>query len=318
MKRETRLTLRRFVESASELLDLEVVGGEEHLDRLIPEASMNRPGLALAGSFKYFANKRVQVFGLAELTYLNTLSGEQREKRLRQFFAKKIPCVVVTRQRHVPVQLRELAAQAHVPVLKSRMITMDFINAGTVIMDDLASPEIRAHGTMVDLMGIGVLIRGEPGIGKSETALALIERGHSLVADDITVLRRERGGAIMASAVELTRYHMEIRGLGLVHVPSLFGVASVRARMHLDLIVDLCREGQDEDVDRTGLSPQSEKVLDEPIPRIRLPVAAGRDLALIIETAALNQKLKFLGHDAAKELDEKLISILTRRAKEGP
>lgn len=315
MKRGTGLNIRKFIDAASEALQLRVIGGESYLDGNIPEASMNRPGLALAGFFQYFANKRVQVFGLAELTYLKNLPLGERLQRIEHFYARRIPCVVVTRNRQVPVELLKLAEEARVPVLKTRMITMDFINAATVIMEDMTSPCLRAHGTMVDILGIGVLIRGEPGIGKSETALALIERGHSLVADDITELRREGSGVIMCSAVEVTRYHMEIRGLGIIHVPSLFGVASIRARMRLDLIVDLRKLAGESDLDRTGLNRETDELLGVQIPKVTLPVAAGRDLSLIIEAAALNQKLKLLGHDAAKELDEKLIEVLTKGAR---
>jgi len=195
------------------------------------------------------------------------------------------------------------------------MITMDFINSSTVILEEMTSPRSQMHGTMVEIMGVGVLIEGPPGIGKSEIALALIKRGHSLVADDITRLQRDRSGAIMASAVDVTRYHMEIRGLGIVHIPSLFGVASMRVRMKLDMIVRLQREGGDADIDRTGLEPKTSTVLGVDIPLTVLPVAAGRDLSLIIEAAALNQKLKLLGHDAAKELDEKLIEIMSKKSR---
>jgi len=162
-------------------------------------------------------------------------------------------------------------------------------------------------------MGVGVLIEGEPGIGKSEAALTLIERGHSLVADDITVLRRETSHAITASSVEITRYHMEIRGLGIIHVPSLFGVASMRTDVRLDLIVRLQRPSPQVELDRTGLNPATRNVLGLEVPLVTLPVDAGRDLAHVIEVAALNQRLKMLGHDAAKELDQKLIDMLSRR-----
>ncbi len=284
------------------------------MGKLIPEASMNRPGLALAGFFQYFAHKRLQVLGLAELTYLKELPADERRSRVKMVFEKHVPGLVITRNRHAPAEILELAQEARVPVIRTRMITMDFINAGTLIMEDLTSPRKRVHGTMVDIMGVGVLIRGKPGIGKSETALALIERGHSLVADDVTVLHRERSGVVVGSAVDVTRYHMEIRGLGLIHVPSLFGVASMRVRMKLNLIVNLIPQSDDEDIDRTGLTPQAETVLGEEIPLVTLAVAAGRDSSLLIEAAALNQKLKLLGHDAAKELDDKIIGILSEKA----
>ena len=193
------------------------------------------------------------------------------------------------------------------------MITSRFINAATIIMENLTSPHMRAQGTMVDIMGIGVLLEGEPGIGKSETALALIKAGHSLVADDSTALRRDSTGMIIGSAVDIIRYHMEIRGLGIIHVPSLFGVASVRGEMRLDLIVHLHRPDLEMEDDRTGLARQTRNVLDVNIPLITIPVAAGRDLAHVVEVAALNERLKQLGHDAAKELDEKLVLALTQK-----
>jgi len=307
------LTVAQFYESGRQALGLEIEVGEEFFDTVVREESLNRPGLALAGFFQYFPQRRIQVFGLAEYTYLRSLTEEERATRLRRFFEKHIPCVIMTRNRHAFDEIKSLAAEFHVPVLRSPLITSRFINAATVMMEDLTSPRTRVQGTMVDILGIGVLLEGDPGVGKSETALALIERGHSLVADDITVLRRDSAGMIIGSAVEITRYHMEIRGLGIIHVPSLFGVASMRAEMKLDLIVKLHRPDPEIENDRTGLTPRSRMVMGVDIPVIWLPVAAGRDMAHVVEVAALNQKLKQLGHDAAKELDDKVVRILARK-----
>jgi HPr kinase/phosphorylase len=308
------VTVGEFLEAGRESLELEVIAGGDHLNRVIPETSLNRPGLAMAGFFQYFANKRIQVLGLAELTYLKSLTNEERRERLEEFFRRHIAGVVVTRSRRVPREVIELAESHHVPVLRTRMITWDFINLGTLVFEELTSPRLRVQGTMVDILGVGVLVEGRPGIGKSETALALIERGHSLVADDVTVMRRDSSGQIMCSSVDITRYHMEIRGLGIIHVPSLFGVAAIRLNMKLDLIVRLDDTGENPNLDRTGLSPKSREVMGVQVPLVELPVAAGRDLSLIIEVAALNQKLKMLGHDAAKELDEKLIEVLATKS----
>ncbi len=306
------ITLRQFHDAAREALKLSVESGDKHLDHTLSEYSINRPGLALAGFFQYFARRRIQVFGLAEYHYLRSLDEGSRRNRLEQMFKQRIPALVITRNRHATAEMKELASRYRVPVLRTPMITGHFMNEATVIIENMAAPSTRVHGTTVDIMGVGVMIEGEPGIGKSEAALALIERGHSLVADDITVLRKE-GGAVLASSVEITRYHMEIRGLGIIHVPSLFGVASIRTDVRLDLIVRLERPSPKIELDRSGLTPSSRAVLGLEIPLITLPVDAGRELANVIEVAALNRRLKMLGHDAAKELDDKLINLLSRR-----
>jgi HPr kinase/phosphorylase len=307
------ITLRHFYESAREPLHLSIESGDHYLNHDVGEHSFNRPGLALAGFFQYFAKRRIQVFGLAENSYLASLSDEERQVRLEHLFEHRVPALVMTRNRKASREMKELATKFRIPVLRTSMITGHFMNAATVLIEALAAPTTRVHGTTVDIIGVGVLIEGEPGIGKSEAALTLIERGHSLVADDITVLRRESGGTITASSVEITRYHMEIRGLGIIHVPSLFGVAAMRTDVRLDLIVRLQRPSPQVELDRTGLNPAFRDVLGVAVPLITLPVDAGRELAHVIEVAALNQRLKMLGHDAAKELDEKLIGMLSTK-----
>ncbi|MCS6770726.1 MAG: HPr(Ser) kinase/phosphatase [Kiritimatiellae bacterium] len=310
------ITVRQFFEAGRESLELEIEAGAEYLDTPVTEAALNRPGLALAGHFQYFPVHRLQVMGLAEYSYLRSLPAEVQATRLDQMFAHKIPGLILTRARHATAEMKTLSARYKIPVLRTSMITGRFISEATVLLALLTAPTTRVHGTTVDIMGIGVLIEGEPGIGKSETALTLIERGHSLVADDITVLRRTSEKVIMASAVDITRYHMEIRGLGIIHVPSLFGVSAMRRETTLDLIVRLQRPSPEIENDRSGLTPQFRDVMGVSIPLIILPVAAGRDLAHVVEVAAMNQKLKNLGHDAAKELDEKIVkTMLERRAR---
>lgn len=306
------VSVRQFHEAGQVPLDLEVAEGADHMDRPITEEAMNRPGLALAGFFKHFAHRRIQVVGMAELAYLKSLSGADRKQRLVQIFERHIPAMVLTRGRQPLPEMLEYARQFRIPVLKSGMITSHFINAATIIIEDLASPLIRYQGTMVEIMGIGVLLTGQPGIGKSETALALIERGHSLISDDLTVLRKDSTGVVVASADTITRYHMEIRGLGLIHIPSLFGVSSMRREMRLDMVINLIRHETNNDYDRTGLTSDSIDFFGVRIPYLTIPVAAGRDIANVVEVSALNQKLKQLGHDAAKELDAKLIGILSK------
>ncbi len=307
------ITVQQFFEAGQTSLALAVEAGASHLDTVIHEDAINRPGLALVGFFQYFAHRRIQVLGLAEHAYLRSLPPAEQADRVRALFKRRIPALVTTRGRHATDEMCQLAEEHHVPILRSALITGQFVNEATVLVARLTAPVQRVHGTMVEIMGIGVLIEGEPGIGKSETALTLIERGHSLVADDITVLRRSSDRAILGSAVDITRYHMEIRGLGIIHIPSLFGVSSMRREAPLDLIVRLQRPSPEMEQDRSGLTPQTRTIMGIEVPLITLPVAAGRDLAHVVEVAALNEKLKGLGHDAAKELDEKIVNLLSSK-----
>ncbi len=303
------ITVQDLWDNGADRLSFELVAGKDFMNRKLPEIAMNRPGLALTGFFQYFANQRLQIFGLAEFTYLKSLSSEEKCKRLEQLFEQKIPGVVVARNRKVPCELIELAERFGVPVLRTPMVTGDFMNECTVILEKLTAPRERIQGTAMEVMGIGVLLRGDPGIGKSETALSLIERGYSLVSDDVTEIRRTGRGRILCWASEVTRYHMEIRGLGIIHVPSLFGVASIQKQTELDMVIDLQKPSGDEE--RVGMVPESVELMGVEVPCITLPVRSGRDMANIVEVAALNQKLKELGHDAAKELDDKIIQRLT-------
>lgn len=314
MERKTipsRVPVAALLETGRQELELELVAGESGLQKPILEAALNRPGLALSGFFAYFAYRRIQVLGMAEHAYLSAMSAAERSRRLREFFSKRMPCVVITRHRKIFPEFRELAEEFGVPVLRSRQITMHFINAATIIMENLVAPRMTVPGTMVEIMGIGVLIEGKPGLGKSETALGLIKKGHSLVSDDVTALRLDSAGAIIATPVSVTRYHMEIRGLGIIHVPSLFGVMSVREEKRLDLVATLFESGTMEEPDRSGQFRPVRQILGIDVPQVLIGVKPGRDLANLVETAALDHKLRRLGHDAAKELDEKLMALMS-------
>lgn len=304
------ISVQQLWDEGAERLSLSLIAGEKYLHNNLPEIAMNRPGLALTGFFQYFANQRLQIFGLAEFTYLKSLSNQEKNQRLRELFEQKIPCVAITRNRKAPKEILALAEEFKVPVIRTPLVTMNFVNECTMLLEKLSAPRERIQGTMMEVMGIGVLLRGDPGIGKSETALSLIERGYSLVSDDVTEIRRTSRGRIVCWANEVTRYHMEIRGLGIIHVPSLFGIASIRRHTELDVVIDLKQPSGDED--RTGVHPETITLMDVEIPCITLPVRSGRDMANIVEVTALNQKLKELGHDAAKELDDKIINRLTK------
>ncbi len=301
------LSVGRFFAAHADELGLELIAGKSGLDRLIREPTVNRPGLALSGFYSYFAPKRVQVFGSAELSYLKSLTATDRQERLRRFFACSIPCLVVARRAKLPAHLAEIAERAGVPVFRTPMITMKFINAATIALDFEFAPRRSEHGSMVDILGIGTLIRGASGIGKSECVVSLLERGYSLVSDDITRFRAVEGRELVGSSAELTRFHMEVRGIGIINVAAIFGVRSIRTEKTLDLVVTLKDWREMEDVDRHGLQRQYYKILGISVPHVIIPVRMGRDLGRLVEVAALDQKLKSHGVDSAHEFNERLI-----------
>ncbi len=311
----TTITIERFYEAIRVHASAEILSGRKHLRKVIKEPAINRPGLALADFFQYFANMRVQVFGLAEMTYLKSLPVPVRRTRMENLFMQGIPCVVLTRNRHASPEIMEMAAKYRVPVFRTPMITGRFINAATLALETMLERTEHVPGTMLDIQGLGVLVTGEPGIGKSEAALGLIARGHSLVSDDVCLFRRSAVNPVLiGTAPETIKYHMEIRGLGPVHIPSLFGMAAITHEKQLDLIIYLVRHNPRDEPERSGLQPDHRIILDLEIPHITLPVAAGRDMSGVIEVAAMNHKLRLLGHDAAKEFNDRLIQILQDRA----
>jgi HPr kinase/phosphorylase len=303
----TKVPVQRFLERGGERLSLELVAGRRGLHRIIAEPAINRPGLALAGFYTYFPNKRIQVVGYAEFSFLMSLPPDVRVKRLTDFFGSHVPCVVFARNKRPFACVAELAEKFSIPVLRTQMVTGLFTNAATIIMEDLCAPRIKVHGTMLEVAGIGVLIEGQPGIGKSETALGLIKRGYALVADDCTQLRPDSNGRLIGEALEVTRYYMEIRGLGIIYVPSIFGASSVRGAKHIDLVVTLMRQTDvDADLDRTGETQLYRDFLGVKVPQVIIPVAPGRDLVNIVETVAQEYKLRFSGHVAYRDLDERI------------
>ncbi len=309
------VTVERFYTAQIDSLQLQLVAGAAGLKRIIREPTVNRPGLALAGFTRYFANKRVQVMGSAENFFLKSLSPEERERRYAQLFSYKIPCVVFCRGYHPDRLLLRAAEKAGVPVFNCPLITMKFINLATLALEELFAPRGSEMGSMVDILGVGVIIKGESGIGKSESVLALIERGYSLVADDITKLRLADGREVFGTSSELTRNHMEVRGIGIINVQAMFGVRSIRLEKRVDLVVSLKAWNDVPDVDRLGLEDQHVKILGIEVPHIVIPVRPGRDLARLVEVAAFQTKLKLSGCNAAKELNEALLAKMVPKGK---
>ena len=310
MRREV-ITVERFYTEQAGTLELKLVAGASGLKRLIREPTVNRPGLAFAGFTKYFANKRLQVIGNAEAYFLKSLSPEDRKARYANLFSYKIPAIVFSRSLHPDRYLLRAAEEVNVPIFKCPLITMKFINLATLALEMLFAPRGTDIGSMVDILGVGVIIRGESGIGKSESVLALIERGYSLVSDDITRVTLIDGREVVGTSAELTRNHMEVRGIGIINVAAMFGVKSIRQEKRVDVVVTLKAWGDVPDVDRVGIDQEYVKILGVEVPHITIPVRPGRDLARLIEVAALQTKLKSTGYNAAKELNDRLISHMS-------
>jgi HPr kinase/phosphorylase len=302
------VTVERFYTEHAGPLELNLVAGAAGLKRFIREPTVNRPGLALAGFTKYFAGRRVQVVGNAESHFLKSLHPDARKKRYETLFSHKIPCMVYCRNFHPDRYLLALAEEREIPIFKTPQITMKFINLATLALEMMFAPHGSEMGSMVDILGVGVIIRGESGIGKSESVLALIERGYSLVSDDVTRVTLVDGREVIGTSAEITRNHMEVRGIGIVNVAAMFGVRSIRREKKLDLIVTLKEWKEVDDVDRLGMEDRYVKVLGVDVPEIIIPVRPGRDLARLIEVAAFQAKLKASGYNPAKELNDRLIA----------
>jgi HPr kinase/phosphorylase len=309
------VTVESFFKAHGEKLQLKLEGKQVGFHRKIREPTINRPGLALSGFYNYFAEKRVQVLGAAEQSYLKSLSRRTRIQRFRALCGQKIPCLVTSRGAHLDPDLLAVAEEEQVAVFRTPMVTMRFINAATIAMEVDFSPTVTEFGSMVDILGVGVLIRGQSGIGKSEAVLGLIERGYSLVADDVTRVKSLEGRELMATAPDLTRYHMEVRGIGIINVASIFGIGSIRIEKRLDMVVTLrdWQEMKEEEVDRIGLDQEFYEILKLQVPHITIPVRPGRDIPRLIEVAAMDQKLKGLGRNSALEFSDKLLNVMATK-----
>ena len=310
MKKPLTVSVEHFYTQHAARLQLKLVAGQEGMGRLIREGAVNRLGMALTGFIKYFAFRRVQLIGKSEISYFQSLDPETRQARIRDILDKKIPCIVFSRNNRPPAIILKEAQKAKVPVFISPIPTPRLVNLITLCLEEDFAPSTSEHGSMVDIMGVGVLIRGESGVGKSECALGLVERGYSLVADDITRLRLLEGRELMATSAEVTRTFMEVRGIGIINVAAIFGGRAIRTEKRLDLVVTLEEWDKVEEIERTGLDQQFYEILGLKIPHVKLPIRPGRDLAGLVQVAALDQKMKTMGQFSALEFNEKLMSRL--------
>ncbi len=284
-------------------------------DRRIATSEINRPALQLTGYFDHFASERVQIIGYVEYTYLEHCSKEQKYPIYEKFLSYQVPCIIYTTMTTPEPELLELAKQYEVPVFSTKMTTSAFMAEIIRWLNVELAPCISIHGVLVDVYGEGVLIMGESGIGKSEAALELIKRGHRLVTDDVVEIRRVSDETLIGTAPDITRHFIELRGIGIIDVKTLFGVESVKNTQSIDLVIKLEEWDRDKEYDRLGLEEEYTEFLGNKVVCHSLPIRPGRNLAVIVESAAVNHRQKKMGYNAAKELYNRVQNSLMKNFK---
>ncbi|MGI6161186.1 MAG: HPr(Ser) kinase/phosphatase [Christensenellales bacterium] len=302
MALKTAVNIKKFAKD----LDLRIVSPVDKEEFYIETADLNRPGLQFAGFFTYFAQTRVQVMGMAEMSYIKEKPPEYRREVLERYFSYKVPCVIIARGLRAPKEMLEEAKKAGVPIFSSRQTTTRFTLRVIHYLTLALAPTITRHGVLLDVFGVGVMFLGDSGIGKSETALELIKRGHRLVADDVVEITRVADNRLIGKAPEFVRHLMEIRGIGIIDIRNMYGAGAVAYSKSIELVIELEMWEQGKAYDRLGTEEQYAEILDVNVPKYVTPVKPGRNIAIIVEVAARNFNLKRLGYDAAKEFEKRM------------
>lgn len=304
------LTIGDFFDREKDELALKCLTGETGFEREIRQKNLHRPGLALAGYLDLFTYDRVQILGNTEISFLESIGDERTSAAITKVMTYDIPCVVVTDSNPVPPALVEQGSRMGIPVFSSSLGTTEFTHLLSDFLDEHFAPTLQMHGTLVDVYGTGLLLTGKSGIGKSEVALDLVERGHRLVADDVVIITRKADSVLIGRCNETLNHLMEIRGLGIIDVKEIFGVHSIRMQKRVEMIVEL-RVWQDRDsFERTGLDKAYKDVLGVDVPHVQLPIFPGKNITVICETLALNLHLQVYGYDAAEELNRRLLKSM--------
>jgi HPr kinase/phosphorylase len=293
-----------------EKFQLELISGEEGINRPITMSDISRPGIEMAGYFDYYPAERIQLLGKTELSFFNQLSVSERASRMEQLCTDITPAIIVTRGLEVPPELIEASERESVPVLRVTMKTTRFSSRLTNFLESKLAPTTAVHGVLVDIYGVGVLITGQSGVGKSETALELVKRGHRLVADDCVEIRQEDQDTLVGTSPELIEHLLEIRGLGIINVMTLFGAGAIRGHKKISLVIYLEIWDPKRQYDRLGLDEEKIKIIDTEIQKLTIPVRPGRNLAVIIEVAAMNFRLKRMGVNAAQQFTDRLSDVI--------
>lgn len=314
----TELTIQLLLDRYGEDLELEVLTGGDSLNRLITSPELNRPGLAFAGFYDVFAWDRIQVLGNTEISYLDSLTPDDRRRRLEGTLQFEIPCMIITNGNSVSQDLLEASRKCDTPLLRTALPTTRLLGQISTILERFFAPVANVHGNLLDVFGTGVLIMGSSGVGKSECALELIERGHRLVADDQVIIRRLSKDELLGRSSDVLKYHMEIRGLGILNVQMLFGIASVVEEKPIELVVWLERWKDTVEYERLGIDEEFHTIFDVRVPKYVIPVQPGRNISIMVEMAALTQRLKNSGINPAQLMNEQLIARMSAAARNLP
>ncbi|AUZ40595.1 HPr kinase/phosphorylase [Bacillus subtilis] len=293
-----------------EQFNLELISGEEGVNRPITMSDLSRPGIEIAGYFTYYPRERVQLLGKTELSFFEQLPEEDKKQRMDSLCTDVTPAIILSRDMPIPQELIDASEKNGVPVLRSPLKTTRLSSRLTNFLESRLAPTTAIHGVLVDIYGVGVLITGKSGVGKSETALELVKRGHRLVADDCVEIRQEDQDTLVGNAPELIEHLLEIRGLGIINVMTLFGAGAVRSNKRITIVMNLELWEQGKQYDRLGLEEETMKIIDTEITKLTIPVRPGRNLAVIIEVAAMNFRLKRMGLNAAEQFTNKLADVI--------
>ncbi len=296
------------------MFDLTLVSGQEGIGRHIAISDISRPGLEMAGYFTHYPANRVQLLGKTELSFYDMLMPDERIERMKKLCSPDTPAIIVSHDMQVPDELKNASNEEQVPVLTTKMPTTRFSSLLTNFLESKLAPTTAVHGVLVDIYGVGVLITGKSGVGKSETALELVKKGHRLVADDCVEIRQEAENTLVGNAPKLIEHLLEIRGLGIIDIMTLFGASAIRSFKRISLVIDLEVWDAEKTYDRLGLEEEKMKIIDTDLTKLTIPVRPGRNLAVIIEVAAMNHRLKRMGVNAAEEFSNRLNDVINENA----
>ncbi|MBI4726838.1 HPr(Ser) kinase/phosphatase [candidate division TA06 bacterium] len=307
------ISVQELLDDRQEFLHLELLTGKTGLERKIIIADANRPGLALSGYMGYFLWERIQIIGITETGYLETLSPDKRVESLKRITAFELPCIIISKGLAAHPELVAICLERRIPLLRTGLDTTDFIHKLSSYIDNRLAPTTTVHGTLVDVYGLGLLYTGDSGIGKSECALDLVERGHRLVADDVVEIKKRGQSVLIGFGNKLLRHHMEIRGIGIIDLATIFGIRAVRMRKRIEVEVRLKRWSDDEDYERVGLDEKPTTILGVEIPLVTVPVVPGKNISVISEVIAMNQLLKVCGYRTPEEFNNRLLESMQKK-----